>query len=70
MSDYPIVRVTAKNEETGEFVPADIRTRAEAVAAGDGRNAQQHLDQLAKHIANPAIHSTRLRLDAGGTSDR
>lgn len=57
MSDYPMGRVSIKNEETGEFNPSDIRTRAEAVATADGRDAQQHLDALEKHMNNTAIHS-------------
>lgn len=57
MSDYPIARVSVKDEETGEYTPSDIRTRAEAVAVDDGRNAQQHLDEMAAHMNNLAIHS-------------
>lgn len=58
MAEYPIARVSVKNEQSGEFVPSDVRTRAEAVAAGDGRTAQEHLDDMQTHMSNPAIHST------------
>ena len=58
MAEYPIARVSVKNEKSGEFVPSDVRTRAEAVAAGDGRTAQEHLDDVQTHMSNPAIHST------------
>lgn len=53
----PIGRVSIKDEESWQFSPSDIRTRAEAVTTADGRDAQQHLDDLEKHVNNTAIHS-------------
>ena len=58
MSDYPMGRVSIKDEETGVFTPIDARTRAEAVETEDGRTAQQRLDEATEHIGNLAIHST------------
>lgn len=57
MSDYPMVRISAKDEDTGEFLPVDVRSRAEAIETDDGRDTQQHLDEMAAHMNNLAIHS-------------
>lgn len=58
MPEYMIGRVAVKNEETQEQTPIDARTRAEAVEVpGEGKTAQQKIDEMNEHIADLAIHS-------------
>lgn len=58
MSEYMMGRVAVRDEATGAETPIDARTRAEAVATGDGRTAQARLDEATAHINDLAIHST------------
>ena len=64
MPEYPIGRIATVDEETQEQTPIDVRTRAEAVATGEGKTGggkktlEDKLTELNEHIADLAIHST------------
>lgn len=58
MATYPMVRVSVKEDGTGTETPADVRTRAEAVATDDtDKTAQDKFDEFDAHMENKAIHS-------------
>lgn len=65
-----IARAKVIDEATGNEVPVDVRTCAEAVTCAEGKTMQQHLQAIADHMSNAAAHPTaekRLEWDSKET---
>ena len=60
MAKYLIARAKVL-DETGEEIPVDVRTCAEAVTCSEGKTAQDHFETLSDHIADTGAHPTNTR---------
>lgn len=58
MAEKPMIRLSVQDENEQQKVPADVRTRAEAVETDEtGKTVQDKLTEYDAHVANKAIHS-------------
>lgn len=53
-----IARAKIIDESTGEEIPVDVRTCADAVTCVEGKTMQQHLKILSDHMKDEASHPT------------